>query len=250
VGIEKQAILVTGASKGIGRATALALAERGGRVLAVARTSSLLDNLASRSATLPGQIVPVPTDITRRAQVEAAVNRAVQLFGRLDVLVNNAGVELPKPVEEFSDDEYAQMLDTNLKAVFFFVRAAVPIMKQQRSGLIVNVASTAGHRGFGGDSVYCASKFGVVGLTDALDEELRPFGIRVSVISPGATNTELAKETWSPPDDPYRPHFLQPEDVASAVVFVVGQPRHVTVPRLTMIPRIEPLYSSILPLEE
>jgi len=242
-------IIVTGASKGIGRATALALAREGGRVLAVARTASLLAELESLAADLPGQVVAVPADVTQRAQVEGVVDLGLQRFGRIDVLVNNAGVELPKPVEDFTDGDYDVMLDTNLRAVFFLIQAVVPTMKEQRSGLIVNIASTAGHRGFGSDSVYCASKFGVVGLTDALDEELRQYGIRVSCISPGATNTELAKETWSPPDDPYRPHFLQPEDVAGAVVYVVSQPAHVTVPRLNLLPFVEPPYSAPLPLD-
>ncbi|MGQ9599121.1 MAG: SDR family oxidoreductase [Anaerolineae bacterium] len=247
--IEKQAIIVTGASRGIGRATALALAREGGQVLAVARTSTLLKELAEQAANLPGQIIPATIDVTQRNQAEAAVAKAVELFERIDVLVNCAGVELPRAVEEFSDEEYTRMMDTNLKAVFYLIRAVVPIMKRQRSGLIVNIASTAGHRGFSGDSVYCASKFGVVGLTDSLDEELRRFGIRVSCISPGATDTDLAKATWSPPDDPYRALFLRPEDVAGAVLFVVGQPQHVTIPRLNILPMVEPPYSPFLPLE-
>lgn len=246
--IEKQAVMVTGASRGIGRATALALAREGGKVLAVARTATLLAELAEQASGLPGQIVPAAADVTQRDQAEAAVTKAIEQFGRIDALVNCAGVELPKPVEEFTDEEYARMLDTNLKAIFYLVRAVVPIMKQQRSGLIVNIASTAGHRGFAGDSVYCASKFGVVGLTDALDEELRPFGIRVSCISPGAADTDLAKGTWSPPDDPYRAHFLRPEDVARAVLFVVSQPPHVTIPRLSILPLVEPPYSPFLPI--
>jgi NADP-dependent 3-hydroxy acid dehydrogenase YdfG len=249
MGTAGSTIIVTGASKGIGRATALALAERGGRVVAVARTTSALAELESAAAGLAGEILAAPADITRRGQVEGVVQQTIGHYGRVDVLVNNAGVELPKPIDTFTDDEYALMLETNLTGVFYAIRAVVPIMKAQRSGLIINIASTAGHRGFGGDSVYCASKFGVVGLTDALDEELRQFGIRVSCISPGATNTELAKETWSPPDDPYRPYFLQPEDVAGAVVFVVDQPPRVTVPRINMIPLVEPLYSAMLPLE-
>jgi NADP-dependent 3-hydroxy acid dehydrogenase YdfG len=242
--------IVTGASKGIGRATALALAREGGRVVGVARTGSLLDTLVAGATDLPGQIVAAPADITQRDEVEQVVRQTVERFGRIDVLVNNAGVELPKPLETFTDDDYASMMDTNLKAVFYFARAVIPLMKEQRSGLIINIASTAGHRGFGGDSVYCATKFGVVGLTDALDEELREFGIRVTCISPGATNTELAKETWSPPDDPYRRHYLQPEDVAGAILYVSSQPPHVSIRRLDLLPLIEPPYSAVLPIDE
>ncbi|NIQ78369.1 MAG: SDR family NAD(P)-dependent oxidoreductase [Anaerolineae bacterium] len=248
--IKDSIIIVTGASKGIGRATALAFAREGAHVLAVARSSSLLDELAVQASTLPAEIVAAPADVTQCEQVEAVVSLALTRYGRIDVLVNNAGVELVKPVETFTDDDYAAMLDTNLKGIFLFTRAVVPSMKAQRSGLVINIASTAGLRGFAGDALYCASKFGVVGLTEALDEELRKFGIRVSCISPGATNTELAKDTWSPPDDPYRPHFLQPEDVARAILYVASQPPHVTVGQILLLPTVEPRYSPLLPLGE
>lgn len=243
-------VIVTGASKGIGRATALAFARAGAHTLAVARSMNLLERLEEEAAELSGEIVAMPADVTQREQVEAVVKEAVTEYGCVDVLVNNAGIERVKPLDDVTDDDYAATIDTNLKGVFLFTRAVVPTMKGQRSGLIINVASTAGVRGFANDTIYCASKFGVVGFTDALDEELREFGIRVTCVSPGAVNTELAKDTWSPPDDPYRPHFLQPEDLAAMILFIASQPPRVTIPHVHMRSLVEPPYSSVLPLEK
>lgn len=243
-------VIVTGASKGIGRTTALGFAEGGATVFAVARNQGLLEALAAESEALAGQIIASPADVRQRPQVEKVVTEAQQRAGRIDILVNNAGIERVRPLDEVSDEEFAATIDTNLKGTFLFIRAVLPGMKAQKTGHIINVSSSAGLRGFAEDAVYCASKFGVMGLTDALDEELRGYGIRVSAVAPGAVDTDLAKDTWSPPDDPYRPHFLQPEDVANAILFVAAQPRHVTVPLITLLPLIEPPYSPPLPLEQ
>jgi len=207
MGAQNRVAIVTGASKGIGRATTFALVQQGIHVLAVARSTHLLDKLVMETASLPGKLIIAYADITQRDKVEAAVKQALEYFGHIDVLVNNAGVELVKPVETVSDDEYAATMDTNLKGLFYFTRAVVLHMKRQGSGLIINISSTAGHRGFAEDAIYCASKFGVVGFSDALDEELRKFGIRICCISPGAVNTELAKDTWCPPERPLSTAF-------------------------------------------
>jgi NADP-dependent 3-hydroxy acid dehydrogenase YdfG len=249
MGRQDRIVIVTGASKGIGRATALAFGRHGDRVIAVARSAALLEALVSEAGDLPGEIHAAPADITQRIAVEQVVAQTLDHFGRIDVLVNNAGVERVKPVEQVTDEDYDVTLDTSLKGTFYFVRAVVPVMKTQRGGMIINVSSTAGLRGFAEDAVYCAAKFGVAGLSDALDDELRSFGIRVCCIFPGATNTDLAKDTWSPPDDPYRPYFLQPEDVARAILFVANQPAQVAIESIVLRPTIEPPYSPTLPLD-
>jgi 3-oxoacyl-[acyl-carrier protein] reductase len=240
--------IITGASRGIGRATALALAGSGIQVAAVARSKELLDQIAEESTTLPARIFPVQADITVRSDVDQAVRQVLEHLGRVDLLVNNAGVEIVKPVEDVSDGDLDATLDTNLKGAFYFTRAVVPLMKAQGSGLIINISSTAGQRGFAEDAIYCASKFGMVGFSDALNEELRKFGIRVCCISPGAVNTDLARETWSPPDDPYRPYYLQADDLARVIQFVAEQPGHVAIESIVLRPTIEPPYSAPLPL--
>ena len=247
--LNSQVAVVTGASRGIGRSVCLALAKDGVRVIAVARSEKLLEQLVSEATTLQGEVVAAPADVRRSDDAASAVALTMSRYGKIDILVNNAGVEWPKAIDETSDADYEHMLDTNLRGYFRFCRSVVPIMKRQRNGYIVNLASTAGLRGYAGDSVYCATKWGVQGLTDALHEELRPYGIRVCSIAPGSVNTDIAKETWSPPEDPFRAHMLQPEDVARAIIYVVSQPRHVVIEHIVLRPLVELPYSSMLPLD-
>ena len=140
------------------------------------------------------------------------------------------------------------MVDTNLRGVFNFTRAVIPAMKVRRRGQILSVASVAGIRGFAEDAVYTASKYGVVGFSDALDEELRTTGIRVGCICPGAVATDLAAP-WLPTDDPRRPYVLQPEDVAGALWYAASQPGHVAVGLVILRPLIEPPHSPMLSAE-
>ena len=242
-------VIVTGASRGVGRATALRLARSGAQVVAVARDErrllSLRDELTEAGG---GAIDAMAGDVRSGETASRAVAQAIERFGRLDAVVNNAGIERTRPLDEVSDDDYDAMVDTNLRGPFNLIRAALPHMKERHSGTLITIASVAAIRGFVDDAVYTASKFGVLGLNDALEEELRPFGIRVCVICPGAINTDLAIDTWSPPDDPYRPHFLQPEDVADAVAWVLSQPARVVIGRIVLRPLVEPPYGATLPL--
>lgn len=244
-----QVVIVTGASRGVGRATAIRLARTGARVVAVARDErrllSLRDELGEAG---DGAIEVLAGDVRVGETAARAVTHAIERFGRLDAVVNNAGVERTRPLDEVSDDDYDAMVDTNLRGPFNLIRAALPHLKERHSGTLITIASVAAIRGFVDDAVYTASKFGVLGLNDALEEELRPFGIRVCVICPGAINTDLAIDTWSPPDDPYRPHFLQPEDIAEAVAWVLSQPARVAVGRIVLRPLVEPPYGATLPM--
>lgn len=243
-----QVVIVTGASRGVGRATALRLARDGAGVVALARDErrlhALLDDLGGGT----GTVVPLVGDVRSGETAARAVELALERFGRLDAVVNNAGIERVRPLDEVSDDDYDATLDTNLRGPFNLIRAALPHMKAHRRGTLLTIASVAAIRGYPDDAVYTASKFGVLGLNDALEEELRPFGIRVCVICPGAINTDLAIESWSPPDDPYRPHYLQPGDIADAVAWVLGQPARVVVGRIVLRPLVEPPYGPTLPL--
>lgn len=243
--ISGQVVIVTGASRGVGRAVARRLCADGARVIAVARNREQLETLR-REAAVTGEIVPVAGDVRDPRTAAAAVAVSVERFGHVDALVNNAGVERTRPLEQVPDSEYDMTLDTNLRRPFNFARAVIQPMKKRGAGSIVTIASVAAIRGFVDDAVYTASKFGALGLSDALEEELRPYGIRVCVICPGAINTDLAKETWSPPEDPYRPHFLQPHDLADAVAWVLGQPPRVAVSRIVLRPLVEPPYGQLL----
>jgi NAD(P)-dependent dehydrogenase (short-subunit alcohol dehydrogenase family) len=238
--LQDRVMIVTGASRGIGLATAQMLAAAGAHVFGVARTTP--------AVVVPG-VTFMQADVRQRADVERVVKAVLDETGRIDTLVNNAGIEVVKPLSETTDTEYDQMLDTNLKGPYFFSKAVLPVMQRQHAGHLIFVNSVSGVRGFAEDAVYCASKHGLTGLADALGEELRKHGIRVTSIHPGATDTPLAFDSWSPPDDPRRPYFLKAEDVAEAVVYAASQPPHVVIKQIVIQPLIEPSYSEFLPLD-
>lgn len=238
--------LVTGAGRGIGRATARRLVAEGATVVAIARNEAELRTLADEAAASggPGTIEPARADVRDSAAMADLIASVEARHGRIDLAVNVAGAERVKPTVSVTDEDYDIQLDTNLRGVFHVVRGVLPGMMARRSGHIVSIASMAGVRGFAEDAVYCASKFGVVGFMDALDEEARACGIRVTTICPGAVDTSLVK--WVADDDPVRAWFLQPDDVADAVLYTVRQPPRVVIGLMYVRPIAEPPYSPML----
>lgn len=181
-------ILVTGASSGIGRAAALAFARAGARVALAARRKALLEEIAAACG--PETLV-VPTDVGRRADVAAAVAAVRERFGRLDVVVNNAGVLVPGRVEEIVEADLEAMLRVNLFGALFVMQETLPLLRAQGDGVIVNVASLAGRRGYSPLGGYSASKFALIGLTEALREELTTSGVHVGLVLPGVVETPM-----------------------------------------------------------
>ena len=237
--LANQVAIITGASRGIGLATAQALILEGARVFAISRSA------------LPGKaitngIIPITTDLREPAQIEQAVQTILEQAGTIDILVNNAGVETFKPFLETTVEEYDQIIDTNLLGALLFTRAVLPTLLSKRSGHLVFINSVSGLRGFALDSVYCASKHALTGLAEALDEELRPQGVRVCSIHPGATDTRLSVDSWATAEDARRPYFLKPDDVAQVVVFALKQPPHMVISQVVLRPLIEPAYSDFL----
>ncbi len=187
-------VLVTGASSGIGRETALAFAAAGANVVLVARRAAALAKVASQARASGAEALSVATDVTNPAAVTACFRKAVQRFGRIDVVVNNAGVLLPATVAEIDPADLQRMLDVNLFGALHVMQAAVQQMQQQDSGgHIVNIASLAGRRGFSPLGGYCASKFALVGLTEALRTELMGSNVGVSLVLPGVIDTPMAE---------------------------------------------------------
>ena len=226
-----QVAVITGASVGIGRATALALAARGLRLALLARRPEPLAEVAAlaREAGAP-EVLVCPCDVREESSVQEAVATAAQRFGRIDILLNNAGLSLNGEVDGYSMADWRTVLDTNLTGTFLLCREVLPWMKAQRSGQIINVSSGAGRTGIRGMGAYCASKFGVVGLTEALGHEVRAFQIRVAVLLPGSVATDffrvanrqpLAEAAQEPEEIGYA---LLPEVVASVIVAMLSQP--------------------------
>lgn len=220
--LKDTAVAVTGASSGIGRATVRILAEAGCTVFAAARRMARLNELVNE---LGDNVVACACNVRQPADVDALVHTAVERVGRLDTMVIAAGLGAYGSILDYSNDEIAEMVETNLAGTIWAVRAAVPAMLRSGGGDIVIVASVAGIRGGGNEAVYAATKFGQVGLAGSLDRELRSQGIRVSAICPAAVATEFAMDRGRTPDMPGLDRMLQPEDVATAIRTVLEQPR-------------------------
>lgn len=191
-------VLVTGASSGIGRATALAFAAAGSDVALVARRAEALAQVASEARDAGGLTVVVPADVTRREAVRACFDTAYERLGGLDIVVNNAGVLIPGRVTELAADELRKMLDVNLFGALFVMQEAVARLRG-RDGTIVNVASLAGRRGVSPLGGYCATKFALVGLTEALRTELRDEHVHVALVEPGVIETPMVERAASDP---------------------------------------------------
>jgi 3-oxoacyl-[acyl-carrier protein] reductase len=213
-----QVALVTGGSRGIGLAIAARLGRMGARVAICARDSQALNRTAEDLRRSGVDTLALATDVTRPAEVAALVERTRRTFGPIDILVNNAGVGIFSPVHETTEADWDAVLDTNLKAVFLVSREVAPEMIRRRTGHIVNISSLAGKNAFPGGGVYCASKWGLLGLTYCMAEDLRVHGIRVSAVCPGTVATEFSPHTDKDPSK-----MLQPEDVAHAVAALVTQ---------------------------
>jgi NAD(P)-dependent dehydrogenase (short-subunit alcohol dehydrogenase family) len=232
-----RAALVTGSTHGIGRATAAQLLAAGMNVVVNSRDEGRAREAAEGLARWgPGRAVGIAADVRDPSACAALVEGAVRAFGRLDVLDNNAGVGILKPVQELSAEDWAAQIETNLGGVFHCSRAAVPHLKKSGDGWIINIGSLAGRNAFAGGAAYNATKFGVLGMSEAMMLDLRYENIRVSVVMPGSVDTDFggghggSKKGWA----------LEAEDVARAVLQLVQLPPHALVSRVEMRPSRPP----------
>lgn len=210
--------LVTGASRGIGLAIARRLAKMGARLSLCARDAKRLQAAAAELQRGGDTVLAVAADVTHADEIASLVQRTEQSLGSVEILVNNAGIGYFGPTHEASEANWDAVLDTNLKSVFLLSRAVAPGMIQRRGGHIINIGSLAGKNAFPGGGIYCASKWGLLGLTECLAEDLRASGIRVSVICPGTVATDFSPHAGK---DPRK--MLQPEDIAHAVEMILTQ---------------------------
>lgn len=245
--LEDTAVLVTGASSGIGEATALALAAQGASVALVARRKDRLDALAETIAAAGGTALVLETDVTDRAQAVAAVDRTVAAFGRLDTVVNNAGVMLLGPVEDAPVEEWDRMIALNLQGLLYVAHAALPhLLAAAADGPrnvadLVNISSVAGRVPRLGSGVYNLTKHGVGAFSESLRQEVTGRHVRVSIIEPGAVDTELPDHLRPEIGAQMAKRFaemerLQAEDIADAIAYVVTRPRHVAINEVLIRP--------------
>lgn len=238
----RRVAIITGASSGIGAATARKLAAEGIAVSLAARRRERLEALAKEIEESGGECLIVETDVTVRAQVEALVEETVNTFGRVDILINNAGVMLLSYMRNAHVDEWEKMIDVNLKGPLFGIGAVMPIMREQGSGHIINVSSMAGRRVFPSGAVYCGTKFGLHAITEGLRSELgHKNNIRATIIAPGVVATELTHHITDE-DVNKRVEAMQSmdsltsEDIANAIHYAIEQPAHVNVSEVLVLP--------------
>lgn len=210
--------LVTGAGRGIGRSIARALAQEGARVALVARSAGQLSQTQSEIAALGGEAACFPTDVSDEAGVVAMMQGVIERFGRLDIVVNNAGIGLFGPLETTRVETWDRVMAVNARGTFLVCREAIPHLRRQRPAFIVNIASVVAVKGYANQSAYSASKHAILGMSKALARELQSDGIRVHVICPGGVDTEMAGQARPDLD---RSALMSPDEIADAVVFLV-----------------------------
>jgi 3-oxoacyl-[acyl-carrier protein] reductase len=229
--LEGKAALVTGASSGLGRATALALARAGADVALAARSKEDLEDAIEEVLELGRRALALPVDLASEAQTAEVIGRTVEAFGRVDILVNAAGTDAPGMVEELSVEGWDRTLAVNLRAPFLLSKAALPHMRKAGGGIIVNISSVAGKKGWANASAYCASKFGLTGFTEALSEEGKRHGIRAIVLYPGAMATNWGafspeeRKMGESNEAPPATRALRPERVAELIAWVAASPQ-------------------------
>lgn len=234
--------LVTGASSGIGEATALALAAAGAQVAVAARRTDRLNALIKRITDAGGQAIAIPADVADETQVRTMVHTAYERWGRLDILVNNAGVMLLGPIEGAQTEDWRRMVNINLLGLMYATHAALPLMREQGGGHIVNMSSVAGRTVRAGRAVYNATKWGVGAFSEALRQEVSRHHIRVTIIEPGPVETELTEHITDPETKEEVQQWyasmrqLQSEDIAAAILYAVTQPPYVNVNEILIRP--------------
>jgi len=239
-GTEGKVVVITGASSGIGEATALLLAERGAKVVLGARGSDRLEALADRIAGAGGEAAYARTDVKRRDDVSDLVKLACDRHGKLDVLVNNAGVMPVSPLDDLRVEDWEEMIDINIKGVLYGIAAALPVFRKQGFGHFVNTASTAGHKTVPNQAVYSGTKFAVRAISEGLRQEAGD-KLRVTIISPGFVRTNFADGVTNPEVKAQladsRDKFAMPPDaIARAIAFAIEQPADVDVNEIVIRP--------------
>jgi NADP-dependent 3-hydroxy acid dehydrogenase YdfG len=234
-------VVITGASSRLGEATALHLAERGAAVVLGARRAERLEALVSEITRSGGKALAVATDVTDAAQVQRLVDAAVETYGRIDVMLNNAGLMPHSPLERRKIEDWDRTIDVNIKGVLYGIAAALPHMQRQKSGHFINVSSVAGHRVGPAGVVYSATKTAVRVISEGLRQEVKPWNLRTTIISPGAVDTELPQSVTEPDvaegiGQFYEQYAIPADSFARAVAFAISQPEDVDINEILFRP--------------
>jgi NADP-dependent 3-hydroxy acid dehydrogenase YdfG len=239
--IEGKVVVITGASSGLGEATARHLSAQGATVVLGARRVERLQSLADELTGSNGKALAVATDVTDSNQVQHLVDAAVETYGRIDVMLNNAGLMPHSPLERRKIEDWNRTIDVNIKGVLYGIAAALPYMIERKAGHIINVSSVGGHKVRPGSAVYSATKSAVLMISEGLRQEVKPYNIRTTVISPGAVATELPNSITEPDvaeniNSFYEEYAIPADSFARAVAFAIAQPEEVDINEILFRP--------------
>lgn len=244
--IKDKVVIITGASSGMGEAAAKHLAGLGATVILGARRADKIEKLETDIQAAGGKALAVKVEVTDLQQVKNLVDSAVQQFGRVDVIVNNAGIMPLSPMDRINVEEWNTMIDVNIKGVLNGIAAVLPYMKEQKLGQIINTSSVAGHKVFYGSAVYSATKYAVRALTEGLRMELKPYNIRTTIVCPGAVKTELLEQISEADIQKANKDYvgevgISPDSFARVVAFAISQPLDVDINEIIFRPTAQEL---------
>ncbi len=244
--IKDKVVIITGASSGMGEAAAKHLATLGATVVLGARRGDKIENMAKDIQETGGKALAVAMDVTNLEQVKNLVDTAVQKFGRIDVILNNAGIMPLSPMDRINVEEWNTMIDVNIKGVLNGIAAVLPYMKEQKFGQIINTSSVAGHKVFSGSAVYSATKYAVRALTEGLRMEVKPYNIRTTIVCPGAVKTELLEHISEADIQQANKDYvgevgISPDSFARVIAFAISQPEDVDINEVIFRPTAQEL---------
>lgn len=244
--ISGKVIVITGASSGLGEAAARMLSSMGATVVLAARRKDRIEKLATELIQNGEKALAIQTDVTDVKQVKHLVDATVKEYGRIDVMLNNAGLMPQSLLEQLKIEDWDKMIDVNIKGVLYGIAAALPYMKKQRSGHIINVSSVAGHKIGVGSAVYSATKFAVRAISEGLRQEVKPYNLRTTVISPGAIATELPASVTDQAmskslHEFYEKNAIPADSFARAVAYAINQPEEVDISEILFRPTVQML---------
>lgn len=244
--VKDKVIIITGASSGMGEAAAKHLAAQGAIVILGARRNDKIEKLEKDIQQKGGKALAVRVDVTNLEQVKNLVDSAVQQFGRVDVILNNAGIMPLSPMDRINVEEWNTMIDVNIKGVLNGIAAVLPYMKEQKFGQIINTSSVAGHKVFNGSAVYSATKYAVRALTEGLRMEVKPYNIRTTIVCPGAVKTELLEHISEADIQQSNKDYvgevgISPDSFARVVAFAISQPEDVDINEVIFRPTAQEL---------
>ena len=244
--IKGKVVVITGASSGLGEATARHLSAQGATVVLGARRFDRVKALAEELTAGGGKALAVATDVTDAGQVKALVDSAVEAFGRIDVMINNAGLMPHSPLDRLKIDDWNRTIDVNIKGVLYGIAAALPHMERQKAGHIINVSSVAGHKVGVNNAVYSATKHAVRVISEGLRQEVKPYNLRTTIVSPGAVASELVDSITEPDvregiQEFYQANAIAADSFARAVAFAISQPEDVDVNEILFRPTCQQL---------